>query len=221
MAERDTDVSIDDDDGLLLAGESLALIERQQREAQRRLGFNPTLILGLWGAAYLFGFGAIFLTYPTAVPLRLPGAVAGVLIGVLFAAATVISIVTGVRSGRGLRGPSRAAGAMYGWSWTLGFCALAAVNIGVTRLGLPDDAVTLLWSGSSLLLVGVLYLAAGALFQDRFQYGLGVWMLVSGACSVYAGVPGNFAVVSLAGGGGLLLAAGYFALRHPHLQTAA
>jgi len=38
-------------------------------------------------------------------------------------------------------------------------------------------------------------------------------MLVSGACSVFAGVPGNFAVVALAGGGGLFLASGYFALR--------
>ena len=212
MAGGDIELRADDDQ-VLSAGESMALIERQTEEAQRRLGFNPALILGLWGAAYLFGFGAIFLTYPTAVPLRLPGAVAAVIIGVLFPAATVISIVTGVRSGRGLRGPSRAAGAMYGWSWTLGFCALAAVNIGVTRLGLPDDAVTLLWSGSSLLLVGVLYLASGALFQDRFLYGLGVWMLVSGACSVYAGVPGNFAVVALAGGGGLFLASGYFVLR--------
>ena len=212
MAGGDIELRADDDQ-VLSAGESMALIERQTEEAQRRLGFNPALILGLWGAAYLFGFGAIFLTYPTAVPLRLPGAVAAVIIGVLFPAATVISIVTGVRSGRGLRGPSRAAGAMYGWSWTLGFCALAAVNIGVTRLGLPANAVTLLWSGSSLLLVGVLYLASGALFQDRFQYGLGVWMLVSGACSVFAGVPGNFAVVALAGGGGLFLASGYFILR--------
>ena len=220
MTGRDTDASVDEDQ-LLSAGESLALIERQQQAAQRQLGFNPTLILGLWGAAYLFGFGAIFLTYPTAVPLLLPCAVAGVIIGSLFAAATVISIVTGVRSVRGLKCPSRAAGAMYGWSWTLGFCALAAVNIGVTRLGLPDDAITLLWSGSSLLLVGVLYLAGGALWQDRFQYGLGVWMLVSGACSVYAGVPGNFAVVSLAGGGGLFLAAGYFGLRYHRRQAAA
>jgi len=158
---------------------------------------------------------SIFLTYPTSVPLRLPGGVAAVTTTVLFAAAMVISVVTGTRAGRGLRGPSRVAGAMYGWSWTLGFGALAAVNIGVTRLGLPDDAVTLLWSGSSLLLVGVLYLAGGALWQDRFQYGLGVWMLVSGAGSVLAEVPGNFAVVSLAGGGGLLLAAGYFLLRQP------
>jgi hypothetical protein len=221
MAGTDTDASVDEEQEDLSAGESLALIERQQEAARRDLGLNPAVMLGLWGLAYLLGFGAIFLTYPTALPVRLPGAVAGVLIGVLFAAATVTSIVMGARSGRGLRGPSRAAGAMYGWSWTLGFCTLAAVNGGVSRLGLPDDAETLLWSGSSLLLVGVLYLAAGALFQDRFQYGLGVWMLVSSACSVYAGVPGNFAVVSLAGGGGLLLAAGYFALRYPCRPAAA
>jgi hypothetical protein len=204
------------DEGYALsAGESLALIEQQKHETHRRLGVNPVVFYGPWGAAYLLGFGSIFLTYPTALPWRLPGAVAAVVTGLLFVAATVLSVVTGVRAGRGLRGPSQAAGAMYGWSWTLGFCALTAVNIGVTRLGLPDDAVTLLWSGSSLLLVGVLYLAAGALWQDRFQYGLGVWMLVSGAGSVLAGVPGNFAVVSLAGGGGLLLAAGYFVLRPP------
>jgi hypothetical protein len=176
---------------------------------------NVALFYGPWGAAYLLGFGSVFLTYPSAAPLRLPGGVAAVITGVLFAAAIVVSVVNGTRAGRGVRGPSRMVGAMYGWSWTLGFSALAAVNIGVTRRGLPADAATLLWSGSALLLVGVLYLAGGALWQDRFQYGLGVWMLLSGAGSVFAGVPGNFAVVALAGGGGLLLAAGYFALRRP------
>jgi len=204
-----------DEDSPLSAEESLALIERQQREVHRRLGVNVALFYGPWGAAYLLGFGAIFLTYPTAVAVRLPAAVAIAITVVLFASAVVITAVTGARAGRGLRGPSQAAGAMYGWSWGLGFCALGVVNTGVTRLGLPDDAVTLLWSGSSLLLVGVLYLGGGALFQDRFQYGLGAWMLLSGAVSVFAGVPGNFAVVALAGGGGLLLAAGYFALRPP------
>ena len=219
MTDRNTEDIAHDDP--LSARESLALIERQREEARRGLGLNPALIYGLWGAAYLIGFGAILLTYPTAVSVRLPAAVAGVLVGSLFVAATVTSIVMGVRAGRGLRGPSQAAGAMYGWSWTLGFCTLAAVNVGVARLGIPDDAETLLWSGSSLLLVGVLYLAAGALFQDRFQYGLGVWMLVSSACSVFAGVPGNFAVVSLAGGGGFLLAAGYFVLRPPCARAGA
>jgi hypothetical protein len=218
MAGDDTDARVDEDHPLS-AGESLALIEQQQHEAQRRLGVNPALFYGPWGAAYLLGFGSILLTYPTLFPLRLPGTAAAVITAVLFSAATVISVVTGTRAGRGVRGPSRVVGAMYGWSWTLGFCALAAVNIGVTRLGLPADAVTLLWSGSSLLLVGVLYLAGGALWQDRFQYGLGVWMLLTGAGSVLVGVPGNFAVLSLAGGGGLLLTAGYFTLRPPRTRA--
>jgi len=208
-----------DGDQPLSAGESLALIERQHREAQRQLGVNVALFYGPWGAAYLLGFGSIFLTYPSASPVRMPGGLAAAITGVLFATAFVVSVVNGTRAGRGVRGPSRVVGAMYGWSWTLGFCALAAVNIGVTRLGLSDEAATLLWSGSSLLLVGVLYLAGGALWQDRFQYGLGVWMLVTGAGSVLAGVPGNFAVLALAGGGGLLLTAGYFRLRPPRPHT--
>jgi hypothetical protein len=214
MVDTDTGNGFVDESGMS-AGESLALIEQQQELVQRQLMVNPMVFYGPWGAAYLLGFGSIFLTYPTVLPWQLPGVLAAVVAGVLFAVATFSSVVTGVRAGRGMRGPSQAAGAMYGWSWTLGFCALTVVNVGVNRLGLPDDAVTLLWSGSSFVLVGVLYLAGGALWQDKFQYGLGVWMLVSGAGSVLAGVPGNFAVVSLAGGGGLLLAAGYFALRPP------
>jgi hypothetical protein len=218
MADMDTGSGVDGDDPLS-AGESLALIEQQQHEARQRLGVNVALFYGPWGAAYLLGFGSIFLTYPSASPVRIPGAVAAVITGVLFVAAFVVSVVNGTRAGRGVRGPSRTVGAMYGWSWTLGFCALSAVNIGVARQGLPDEAATLLWSGSSLLLVGVLYLAGGALWQDRFQYGLGVWMLVTAAVSVLAGVPGNFAVLALAGGGGLLLTAGYFTLRPPRSPT--
>jgi len=214
MDGSDTGVRVEDE-GPLSAAESLALIESQQKEVYRRLWVNVALFYGPWGAAYLLGFGSVFLTYPSALPLRLPAGVAGVITGVLFATAVVVSVVAGSRASRGLRGPSQQAAAMYGWSWVLGFGTLMAVNLGVTKLGLSADAATLLWSGSSLLLVGVLYLAGGALWQDRFQYGLGVWMLVTGAASVLAGVPGNFAVVSLAGGGGLLLAAGYFLVRRP------
>ncbi len=214
MADADADAD-GDGERLLSAGESLALIEQQQHVARGRLGVNVALFYGPWGAAYLLGFGSVFLTYPSASPVRIPGAVASVITGILFVVAFVVSVVNGSLAGRGVRGPSRVVGAMYGWSWTLGFCALSAVNIGVDRQGLSDEAATLLWSGSSLLLVGVLYLAGGALWRDRFQYGLGVWMLVTSAVSVLAGVPGNFAVLALAGGGGLLLTAGYFMLRPP------
>src|ERR1017187_4661694 len=128
MAGDDTGARLDEDSSLS-AEESWALIQRQQREVHRRLGVNVALFYGPWGAAYLLGFGSVFLTYSSAVPFRLPGAVAAVITGVLFAAAVVVSVVYGTRAGRGVRGPSRLVGAMYGWSWTLSFCALTAVNI--------------------------------------------------------------------------------------------
>jgi hypothetical protein len=40
---------------------------------------------------------------------------------------------------------------------------------------------------------------------------VGVWMLLVGAASVFAGAPANFAVLALAGGGGFLVAAARYA----------
>jgi hypothetical protein len=96
---------------------------------------------------------------------------------------------------------------MYGWSWLLAFAGLFAIDLALGQHGLPSHLAPLLWTGSSLLVVGLLYLAGGMLWCDRLQYGLGVWVLVTGAASVAAGVPDNFAVLSLAGGGGFLIAA--------------
>jgi hypothetical protein len=202
-----------DGDLAISAEESLALIERQRLDARQKYSVIAMLFYGPWGAAYLLGFGSQYLTYPTAVGPHVPQILSSTIISVTFPVAAIIAIWTGVRTGRGVRGPTRAVGAMYGWSWTLGFATLTAINIGVADQGLSPDAVTLLWSGSSLLLVGVLYLAGGALREDRFQYGLGLWTLISAAASVFAGVPGNFLVVALGGGGGLLLGTVYFALR--------
>ena len=211
-----------DADRPLSAGESMALIEREQREVRRRLRVNVALFYAPWGAAYLLGFGSVYLTYPSALPVRLPGPAGGIVTGVLFAVATVASAVNAARGGRGVRGPSQMVGAMYGWAWPLGFGALAVINSRVIGFGrLSADAASLLWSGSALLLVGALYLAGGALWQSPPMYALGVWMLVTGALSVLAGVPGNFLVLALGGGGGMLLTAVYFTVRPPRSPSRA
>ena len=44
----------------------------------------------------------------------------------------------------------------------------------------------------------------GALWGSWVMYGVGLWTLLGAAASVYAGVPGNYLVLSLAGGGGFL-----------------
>lgn len=187
--------------------DSLALINAQQAARARRKYLSGALLLGIWGLTYLISFGAFYLAR---------GLVADILTGALFIAAVVFSAVFSARMGHGVRGPSQVTGAMYGFSWTLGILALIAINVGLQHQGLTNDQVILLWSGTALLVVGILYLSAGALMRSWPHYTVGAWTMIVGAVSVYVGVPGNFLILSLAGGGGFLAQAGYYAWRAYH-----
>lgn len=202
----------------LSAAESLALIERQRAQVCRELGVNPVVLYATWGVAWTLGFTAFALTASEVVAV--PTWVGGIVFFALQIAAMVITTVHSTRAIRGIRGVSSEVGAMYGWSWALGFGALAFINIGLMRLGLTDEQMAVLWPASSLLIVGVLYLAGGALWRDRFQFGLGVWMLVINAISVFAGTPANYVVLAIAGGGGFLVAAAWFVLRRDRVVAA-
>lgn len=148
---------------------------------------------------------------------NLPTWAAGVVLGALFAVAVAVTASESYRRGRGVEGPSHKVGVMYGRSWALALAVLFTVNVALAREGLSSALPPLVGSGSALLVVGLLYLAAGMLWCDRVQYALGAWTLVVGAASVFAGAPGNYAVLSLAGGGGFLVAA---ALSHANRRRA-
>lgn len=195
----------------LSAAESLALIEQQRSRVDRDLDVNVALLYGAWGVAWTLGFASFYLIGSGEVDA--PWWAAGLLNFGLLGAAIAVTSVHSARVARGVRGVSAEIGTMYGLAWTLGFVAMAAVNVGLTRLGLTDEQVAALWPAASLLVVGLLYLAGGALWRDRFQYGLGIWILVTDAVSVFAGVPGNYLVLSIAGGGGFLAAAAWFGVR--------
>jgi hypothetical protein len=196
-----------DDESSLSPEESLGLVEADGTKAARSLHVHPAPILAAWGLAWMIGFGAVYLTSRDGLGLVLPAWVAAVVLVVLFAVAVAVSFGEQARRGRGVEGPSQRVAAMYAWSWLLAFAALFAVDLGLAHQGVPAHLQPLLWTGSSLLAVGLLYLAGGMLWGDRLQYALGAWVLVVGAASVAAGVPQNFAVLSLAGGGGFLVAA--------------
>lgn len=197
----------DDEEQPMSAAESLNLIARQNERTRRELGASPARLLGVWAFTWLVGWGLVYLADDSHASPLMPGWVAGIVVAVLFVAAIAYSAYYGGRISRGIRGPSRRTGAMYGWSWMISFAALSLINVRVMNLGdLDPHTISLLWSGTSLLLTGVLYLAGGMLWQDKLQYGFGAWIIVCGGASVLVGVPGNFLVLSLAGGGGFLVA---------------
>jgi hypothetical protein len=195
------------DDEPLSAEESLNLIAQQNRRTRRELGGGPARMLAAWALAWIVGWG---FTYVTTLPgVEVPGWVAGaVVVPLLFLGAVAYTAYTSIRTGRGIRGPSQTIGAMYGYGWALSSIGLLVVDIRITRFqALSTEQVSLLWTGTWLLLTGVMYLAGGMVWQDRLMYGLGAWMIVSAALSVLVGYPANFLVLAVCGGGGFLLGA--------------
>jgi hypothetical protein len=190
----------------------LALLEAERSRAARALEPDLRMVYGPWGAAWLIGF----LAFWTSATHRWPGlsmGAAGVGFGVVMVTAMVVSTTHLIRRTSGVRGPSARVGAMIGWTWSLAFLGLGAVMAGVSRAGAGPELVGLLWSVLSGLVVGIIYLASGAVWQDRVQFGFGAWVLITSSAGALAGYPAVYLVMALAGGGGFLLAAGYQAVR--------
>jgi hypothetical protein len=197
----------------LTPADLLALVESERARTSAAIGPDPLLVYGVWGLAWLLGFGALYLARAETGPVTVSLVVAGATFFLLLASAMVITGVHMARRFSGVRGISSQVGAMYGWAWTLGFLTYAAIMGGAARAGVEEPVIGLLWSAGSGLVVGLLYLAGGALWQDRVQYGLGAWILICSGAGALAGTPGIYLVMSLAGGGGFLLAGAFFALR--------
>jgi hypothetical protein len=204
MAASSTHEPAHGPDSPLSPAESLTLIADQEQRTREGLRPNPLGLFLPWGLAYLVAFGAVWLDVGPGV---LPSAVTTVVVAVAFAAAMTTALLTMRRAFRGVAGPSQRVGALYGWSWPLGFAVLGVANSQLVGYGVPAPVISLIWSGSALVVVGLLMLAGGLLWPGSGQYALGVWILISAAVSVVVGYPANFLVLALAGGGGFIVLA--------------
>ena len=197
----------DDDLPPLDPAESLALIERERAEAERRLTPDPRLLLWPWGIAWLIGFtvyflrfgpdGRIFVQFPDWLPL--------VLLLALMIAAGIVTGITGARAGRWVSGPSSSQGAMYGISWSIAFAGMATVLARVSDY-LPEPQVNLLWAGVMVGLTGALHMAGGAIYNDRSLFILGAVISLVNIVGVIAGPGWHSLILAVAGGGGMLVA---------------
>jgi hypothetical protein len=187
--------------------ESLRLIAHERAATQRRLIPDPRLQLWPWGLAWLIGFGVFFLRFgpddrvfvdmPTWVPLT-------VLLG-LITLAGIITGVVGARAGRQVSGPSSRQGAMYGFTWSVAFIAMAVLLSRLSSL-LPVPEANLLWAGAMVTLTGILHMAGGAIWNDRDLYVLGVFINAVNVIGIIAGPGWHALIVAVLGGGGMLVA---------------
>ncbi|GAA2720927.1 hypothetical protein [Cellulomonas aerilata] len=206
-ADRPRAAVMPDDDPPLDPAGSAALIAAQRARVAAETDVDGRLLFGVWGAAWLLGFGALWAVAGDRPALGWSPAAAGVLFAGLLVAAMVVTSVHVARRTSGVHGTSSLQGAMYGWAWFLGFVAVFALASGLTRAGAGAGVVQVAMTLVPPLLVGVLYMAGAAIWRDRAQFALGAWILVVTIVASFVGTPGMLAVMSLAGGGGMLAAA--------------
>lgn len=156
------------------------------------------------GLAWLLGYGTLALTQNAN---GLPPAGAFVVFGALLLAAGVLTAVHITRRSAGLRGASTRAGVMYGITWPISFVVVSVMVGALGNAGVDGEAMAIAANGAFTILVGVLYMAGGAMYRDMTWFLLGVWIAVVAAVAGLAGLPALYWIMALAGGGGLLIRA--------------
>lgn len=171
-----------------------------------RLAPDPRVLFGVWGLAWLAGFGALWLTARQEGATQ-PAVWAFLTFYALLGTAVVVTIVHVAGRSRGLRGTSATTGAMYGWSWLVSFVVVGLVLGAVTRATSDPGVIGLVSTALPCLVVGVLYMAGAATYRDRWWFALGAWIALMAGVGAMAGMPHIYLVMSAAGGGGMLLGA--------------
>ena len=183
----------------------LALLNDQQRTVTAKMGQFVPLIMAAWGGAWLIGFGALFLIDGLAPAFSLPaGAAIGIFIAVLLIAIG-LSIWLGVRSGRGVKSGSDFSGTVYGVTWSGGSFAIAAIGGGLLQAGMSPEIANLFYPSVFIFFVGIMYLAAGAIWRAVPSIVAGAYLLVIASVAPFIGYPWHYLFFALAGGLGFLL----------------
>ena len=188
------------------AREALRIIEHQSGRVDRVFRVLDWAFCVIWGIDWLVAYGML------SVGIRMGGgkmpAWAFAVFGGVLLVGITASIVVGVSTRRGYQsgaGEMRM-GAIYGWTWCLSFgLGMSSLGVAVGRLGLSDNAAAVLYNIVVPLITGTLYMAGAAIWRDLSQLIVGVWMLVLAfAAAFLSGVMG-YAMLSLLGGGAMLL----------------
>ncbi|MBH0084070.1 hypothetical protein [Salinibacterium sp. SWN167] len=210
---------VDHDESALSPEQMLKLVDDQQSVMVRQQLSPIPWMLGVWGIAWLIGFGLLWAAAQSGSSwISVPLVPASVAFAVLIGGAIVISTILGIRISTGVQGNSTFAGTVYGLSWLVASTGFSTVGAGLIQNGLSPELASLYFPAVFGIMAGMIYFLGAALWQEKSQLVLGSILLVAGAISPFFGAPTNNVVMALVGGGSMLIAAIVFAL---HLRRMA
>lgn len=182
--------------------QTISVAPRHQHSSRAAVMNNRPVYLA-WGAAWLAGYGSLAAGPMFGLPDLLGPAV--LIAGLI--TATAVTVVETIRGQRGITGPAKLSGTLFGVAWAIGFSALFLLITAVATRQADPTLPTLLWPTGSAVVVGLMYLMGGAIQRDLVQYALGIWLAMLGAAAMFAPVGPHYAVLVLAGVPAYLIAA--------------
>jgi hypothetical protein len=202
MSQASASQSPADGDSPLSPAAALALLADQQKIVANRFGSSIRVITAAWGVAWLLGFLAIWFMDAGIKGVVLPTWLGWTIFAVLFAAAIVVSAVLGARSGRGIRSNSANTftGTVYGVSWAVSILAINAFGAALLSHGMSAQLADLFYPSAYTLVVGMMYLAAAAIWRIGQMVVAGAVLIVLGAGAGFFGHPTNYLVFAIVGG---------------------
>lgn len=194
----------DSDDAPLDPAEMLELVERQQLAVGLSFVKPVALLYTIWGVAWLAGFLLLWLA---AVTAWMPLLVAATVFGILMLVSVIASGFIGARMGRGVQGASGFQSVVYGLAWPVTGIAFPAVGVALISHGMSAELAFLYFPSAYTLMVGILYLLGGALWNARSQLVLGLVLIAVGSVAPFFGAPANNLIMAIGGGGASLIGA--------------
>ncbi|MEV4048912.1 ABC transporter permease [Streptomyces sp. NPDC049744] len=160
-----------------------------------------------FGLAYLLGHGSAALSQGDNAVLALPSWLPMALLGTGLAAGTIQATRAALRAQRATTDTLTLRTAqLLGALWVTAFVALFLAITGLSTAVDHPDIQTLLWPTGSGFVVGLIYIAEGAVRRNTLHYALGTWLALTSTAALLLGNPGFYWVLTLAGGGAYALA---------------
>lgn len=195
-----------DDEAQVDPAAILRAIETDREQAQSALSPDARLLYATWGIAWSLGFTAFYLAFvPLSGPL-LPFGIAAAIGAAALVGAIVISTVHSARRSTGSRGPSMVQGAIYGNCFPLAFTMMGLLGWRLAASGVAPEVMLSYWVAVPCLIVGVLFFAGAAIWNDKSQLVFGGWTFIVGLASIAIAPPHNLLAGAIGGVGFLVLA---------------
>nr|WP_296775598.1 ABC transporter permease [Rhodococcus sp. (in: high G+C Gram-positive bacteria)] len=167
---------------------------------------NRIAYLG-FALAYILGHGGTSLTLGADPLLDAPSWLPMIFLGVGLLVGTVAATVAATRSQRGLSAHEARPHKLLGLAWIIGFLGLFLAITGLTAATGDPGLQTLLWPSGSALIVGLVYLAEGAMRRDTLHYTLGALLIVIGTSALLLPTTLAIGTVAVCGGTAYVTAA--------------